>query len=99
MLARMTDRQRSRTESDPERKLSGREVQVLTLVAVGQTNREIGACLSISEGTVKNHLKSVARKLGARDRTHAVVLAMANGDVDQPTALVGHSSRGSQGKG
>ena len=95
----MTNRGHSRTESDLERELSSREVQVLTLVAVGQTNREIGACLSISEGTVKNHLKSVARKLGARDRTHAVVLAMASGDLDQPAVLVRQSSEAGQGKG
>ena len=95
----MTNSRHSRTESDLECELSGREVQVLTLVALGQTNREIGAALSISEGTVKNHLKSIARKLGARDRTHAVVLAMANGDLDQPAVLVGHSAEGSQGKG
>ncbi len=95
----MTNSRQSRSESDLERELSGREVQVLTLVALGQTNREIGAALSISEGTVKNHLKSIARKLVARDRTHAVVLAMANGDLDQPAVLVFHSSEGSQGKG
>ena len=81
-------RQGLRIEGDPERELSQREVQVLERVALGHANREIADGLSISEGTVKNHLKNIARKLDARDRTHAVVLAMAAGLVDQPASLV-----------
>lgn len=59
--------------------LSRREVEVLQLVAAGRSNREIGAQLFISEGTVKTHLLSIHEKLGVRDRTEAVVVAMKRG--------------------
>ena len=59
--------------------LSKREIEVLTLVAVGNSNKLIGLRLSISEDTVKAHLKSILAKLGANDRTHAVTLALERG--------------------
>ena len=59
--------------------LSTREIEVLTLVAVGNSNKLIGLRLSISEDTVKAHLKSILAKLGANDRTHAVTLALERG--------------------
>jgi two-component system NarL family response regulator len=59
--------------------LSRREIEVLQLVAAGRSNREIGASLYISEGTVKTHLLSIHEKLGVRDRTEAVVVAMRRG--------------------
>jgi DNA-binding NarL/FixJ family response regulator len=59
--------------------LSQREVQVLMLVATGNSNREIGAHLSITAETAKAHMKSIIAKLGANDRTHAVTLALARG--------------------
>ncbi|MEU7852725.1 response regulator transcription factor [Nonomuraea sp. NPDC049141] len=49
--------------------LSGRELEVARMIAVGATNREIAARLFITEGTVKNHVSSMLRKLGLRDRT------------------------------
>ncbi len=61
--------------------LSRREVEVLRLVAAGRTNREIGGELCISEGTVKTHLLSIHEKLGVRDRTEAVVVALRRGIV------------------
>lgn len=94
-----TDSRRLRIEGDPERGLSGREVQVLERVALGHANREIGDGLSISEGTVKNHLKNIARKLDARDRTHAVVLAMASGLIDQPASIIENGLRYLKGRG
>ncbi|MEV4297164.1 response regulator transcription factor [Microbispora rosea] len=48
--------------------LSAREVEVARMVAAGAANREIAARLFITEGTVKNHVSSVLRKLGLRDR-------------------------------
>ena len=62
-----------------EESLSKREVQVLTLVAAGNSNREIGARLAVTEETAKAHMKRIIAKLGANDRTHAVTLALARG--------------------
>ena len=59
--------------------LSAREVEVLKLVATGNSNRRIGLALKISEETAKGHLKSILGKLGASDRTHAVTLAVTRG--------------------
>lgn len=54
-----------------------RELAVLRLVAGGYSNKEIGRTLGISDGTVKNHLTDILEKLEARDRTHAVLKAIA----------------------
>jgi DNA-binding NarL/FixJ family response regulator len=62
--------------------LTSREIQVLELASMGNTNRLIGDELGISEATVKVHMKSVLSKLGANDRTHAVVLAVERGFID-----------------
>jgi DNA-binding NarL/FixJ family response regulator len=62
-----------------EETLSSREVQVLTLVAAGNSNKAIAARLSISEDTAKAHVASIMAKLGANDRTHAVTLARERG--------------------
>jgi DNA-binding NarL/FixJ family response regulator len=59
--------------------LSGREVEVLGLVAKGLTNADIGRALHISEATVKTHLLRTFGKLGVSDRTAAVTTAMALG--------------------
>jgi two-component system, NarL family, response regulator len=59
--------------------LSEREIEVLRLVAAGMTNKEIAAQLFIAEGTVKTHLNSVHEKLGVRDRTEAVMVAVRRG--------------------
>ena len=59
--------------------LSGREVEILRLVARGYNNREIADALSIAEGTVKNYISSVLSKMGVRDRTRAVLKALEQG--------------------
>ena len=56
--------------------LSSREVDVLKLVAGGNSNKKIASRLFISVDTVKTHIQSIIKKLGARNRTHAVILAM-----------------------
>ena len=55
---------------------SRREREVLGELVGGQDNRSIAATLGIAEETVKSHLKSIFRKLGARDRAHALALAI-----------------------
>ncbi len=59
--------------------LTGREVEVLRLIAKGATNREIAEQLVISEGTVKNHISNILSRLGLRDRTQAAIYARENG--------------------
>ncbi len=59
--------------------LSPREAEVLSLVAEGLTNAEIGRRLSISETTVKTHMLRIFGKLGVSDRTAAVTTALAQG--------------------
>jgi DNA-binding NarL/FixJ family response regulator len=62
--------------------LTEREVEVLKRVAAGKTNKLIAAELSISESTVKAHLKSILPKLNASGRTHAVMIALKRGVLD-----------------
>jgi DNA-binding NarL/FixJ family response regulator len=59
--------------------LSGREVEILRLVARGYNNREIADALAIAEGTVKNYISSILSKMGVRDRTRAVLKAPEEG--------------------
>jgi len=59
--------------------LTAREIEVLSLVATGNSNKRIGVKLAINEETVKGHMKSILAKLGATDRTHAVTLALRRG--------------------
>ena len=59
--------------------LSGREAEVLKLVAGGTSNKEIGQQLHISEATVKPHLSHIFGKLGVDDRTAAVTAALERG--------------------
>jgi DNA-binding NarL/FixJ family response regulator len=61
--------------------LSEREVQVLRLVAGGNSNKRIAGLLCISEETAKGHVKNILAKLNATDRTHAVTLALARGII------------------
>lgn len=55
--------------------LSDRELEILTLVAAGASNKEIASQLYITEGTAKNHLTNILGKLGVRDRTQAALKA------------------------
>lgn len=59
--------------------LTGRETEVLQLMAAGFPNREIAEALHLAEGTVKNHVSSILLKLDVRDRTRAVLRALERG--------------------
>lgn len=67
--------------------LSGREREVLTLIAGGLTNREIAGRLSLTEKTVKNYVSNVLAKLGLHSRTQAAVLRTAPPPADQDLRL------------
>jgi DNA-binding NarL/FixJ family response regulator len=62
--------------------LTPREVDVLRLVAGGNANKEIAAHLSLTEETVKSHIRNILAKLGANDRTHAVSIGLKRGIID-----------------
>jgi len=65
----------------PFHPLSDREMEVLTCVVKGMSNKEIAASLGINHQTVKNHVTSILRKFGVEDRTQAVVYALKRGWV------------------
>ena len=65
--------------SSPE--LTGREMEVLRLVVAGQSNKDIGTTLYISQGTVRAHVNNILSKMGASDRTQAATLAIKRGLV------------------
>jgi DNA-binding NarL/FixJ family response regulator len=66
------------TEDD----LSVREIEVLRLIAGGNSNKEIADCLSIVEGTVKSHVTNILSKLSASDRAHAVTIGLKRGIIE-----------------
>ena len=68
----LAGRARRETRAEP---LSRRELEVLSLVAAGHTTPEVAEQLAISRNTVRNHLTSATSKLGARNRTDAVLIA------------------------
>ena len=58
--------------------LTHREIQILSCIANGSTNKHVAHKLGISEQTIKNHVSAILRKLNANDRAHAVALAIHN---------------------
>jgi DNA-binding NarL/FixJ family response regulator len=77
-LLRVADRVHVATDTPSER-LTGREVEVVRLMAGGYSNKEIAHALGTAEGTIKNHVSSILAKLGVRDRTRAVLKALEAG--------------------
>ena len=68
-------------EFTPHVELTARELGVLQLVADGLRNKEIARVIGRSNETVKDHMQSILQKLGARDRTQAVTLALQRGII------------------
>jgi DNA-binding NarL/FixJ family response regulator len=62
--------------------LTSREIDVLRLIAGGSANKLVADQLSITEETVKSHVKNILSKLGANDRTHAVTIALKRGIIE-----------------
>ena len=95
----------SSARSPAPRQLTDRQLEILMRVARGLTNRQAGQVLGISERTVRNHLRTIAKRLSTSDRTHAVVLAIGNGwiaipIVPEPSADAARASGvNAQGKG
>jgi DNA-binding NarL/FixJ family response regulator len=79
-FARLSELKRPRPQPLIE-PLSERELEILSLVASGASNKEIAAALFIAEGTVKNHLTNILGKLGVRDRTQAALKAKELGII------------------
>jgi len=80
--SQMDGARRSYSEpGSPFHPLSDREMEVLSCVVRGMSNKEIAGLLGISHQTVKNHVTSILRKFGVEDRTQAVVYALKRGWV------------------
>lgn len=71
-------------EYGTESALSGRQLDVLRLVAMGANASQIATELSISPATVRTHVKNILARLGAHNRAHAVALAMTQGLLGEP---------------
>jgi DNA-binding NarL/FixJ family response regulator len=85
MATRLLEEFRGQADpAEPEAELTGRELEVLELVAARLANKEIANRLSISEHTVKNHLKNILGKLHLRSRRQAADYGLARGWIRPP---------------
>jgi DNA-binding NarL/FixJ family response regulator len=80
----LTDTKGSRSSTTGALDLTRRELEVLELVAAGQSNREIGEALFIAEKTAGVHVSNVLGKLGVARRTEAVAVARQRGLLEGP---------------
>jgi DNA-binding NarL/FixJ family response regulator len=85
MIERFVRRPQPEEQSNLD-ELTGREREVLELIARGCSNAEIGSTLFLTEATVKTHVTHVLRKLGLRDRVQAVIYAYEAGLVEPGAA-------------
>ena len=69
-------------EHQADEALTERELDVLRRVAAGNSNKIVADMLTITEETVKSHMRSILSKLSANDRTHAVTIALRRGIID-----------------
>ena len=79
------------SDESPFAKLTPREIEILALLAEGQSNKVIARNLGISDGTVKLHVKSILRKLGVHSRVEAAVIAVERGMRTSRTDQDNHS--------
>ena len=87
MATRILDEfRRSASQPESEVLLTQREIEVLELVATRSSNREIAQHLTISENTVKNHLKNILSKLHLKNRRQAAAYGLAKGWLHRPPA-------------
>jgi DNA-binding NarL/FixJ family response regulator len=66
--------------------ITKREAQVLGMISQGATSEQVAQQLFLSRETVRSHIRNATRKLGARGRLHAVILALMRGDIELPDA-------------
>ena len=79
LTRKVIERIHARTDTDPRLgSLTARETQILSLIAGGLTNRQIGAELSLAEKTVKNYVSGLLAKLGLQRRTQAAILHLGS---------------------
>src|SRR3954470_2758126 len=72
---------RTVSPDDPPKALTAREREIVSLVAMGATGREIADELHIAHDTVRTHVRNAMTRLGARSRAHLVAKALAGGDI------------------
>lgn len=70
------------TEHATDEELSTREIEVLQLIAAGNSNKEIADRLFVAEATIKSRVTNILSKLGASDRAHAVTIALKRGIIE-----------------
>ncbi len=83
ILSEFSRRVKGQQPEDPAAKLTPREREVLQLLTMGNTNKEIGSTLFISENTVKNHLKNILAKLHLQNRVQIAAYALREGLVPE----------------
>ena len=81
VLDRLAQLSRQEYQPSPAEILSGREIEVLQLMAQGSANKQIAASLSVSESTVKTHVANIFQKLDVNQRTEAVTHALQRGII------------------
>jgi DNA-binding NarL/FixJ family response regulator len=74
------------------RPVTDRQLEILSHAARGQTNRQIGEALGLSERTVRNHMRAILKRTSSSDRTQAVVRAIGNGWIAIPIEPEGQAA-------
>jgi DNA-binding NarL/FixJ family response regulator len=82
LLSELRREHRPSASRRPVNRLSPREHEILVLAATGLNNKEIADHLTLTQNTIKTHLRSIYRKCGVPDRVQAVLFALKNGLVD-----------------